>query len=260
MLLSSYRNTAVTTASGLDDIKSTLSQTEQQLCNRLKLVHIIGKGNSSSRSVPVLLTTHAAAGVECLLKYRGEMGIDNQNPFVFARFKGLGNIDGVSSLRRIADAAQLERPELVRSTKLRKYVATVSQLLDMKSSEMKLLCQHLGHSTAVHDKYYRLPSETLELAKVSKFLLAVEGGDQSFLCGRNFDDIQLDDIPDVMDDEQDPLDLNSSTGPPEDEIVDDCPPTGAGGRLIAARGKGQSTVSQAPSSSQYFSVDGSWFS
>jgi hypothetical protein len=197
MLVSSYQKYTADSTSGADDIQQTLTATEQRLCARLRLVRIAGKGNSSSGSVPVLLTPDVIAGINCLLDMRETIGIRRENPYVFARFKGIGYVDGINSLRRVANDAQLQKPELIRSTKLRKYVATVSQLLDMKSTEVALLCRHLGHSVTVHDKYYKLPSDTLELAKVSKFLIAVERGDLNFLCGKNFDQLQIDDIPDV---------------------------------------------------------------
>jgi len=47
-------------------------------------------------------------------------------------------------MRRVAENAGVEKPELVRSTRLRKYVATVSQLLDMTQNEIELLCDHIG--------------------------------------------------------------------------------------------------------------------
>jgi len=109
-------------------------------------------------------------------------------------------IDACGCLRRVAENAGVERPELIRSTKLRKYVATVSQLLDMSENELELLCRHMGHSINIHRDFYRLPSSTLELAKISKLLLAIGTGKLGDLSGRKF--AELDDIPDVADEEE----------------------------------------------------------
>ena len=182
------------TTSGLDDISKTLSQTEQQLCTRLKLVEIAGKRN---QTVPVLLTPDVIKGIDSVLANRAAVGINASNLFVFARCSGLSSVDPFAALRRVAECASTERPELVRSTKLRKYVATVSQVLDMKSSELSLLCRHMGHSIHVHEDFYRLPSHTLELAKVSKLLIAVEGGDLTQLSGKTLNNLDIDDIPDA---------------------------------------------------------------
>ena len=64
----------------------------------------------------------------------------------------------------------------MKSTKLRKYIATVSQIGDLSESEFDWLPRHMGHDIAVHREYYRLQESTLELVKVSKLLLAVEEG------------------------------------------------------------------------------------
>ena len=60
------------------------------------------------------------------------------------------------------------------STHLRKYVATVSQVLDLQEKELDWLARHKGHDIRVHREYYRLHESTLELAKVSKILALVD--------------------------------------------------------------------------------------
>ena len=213
-----YENVSKPTAgaSGLDDIAKTLSRTEQELCSRLKLVEIAGKRN---QTVPVLLTQDVIKGIDSILANRTAVGINPSNLFVFARCSGLNSSDPFAAVRRVAQCAGAERPELVRSTKLRKYVATVSQVLDMQPSELNLLCRHMGHSIHVHEDFYRLPSQTLELAKVSKLLLAVEAGDLAQLNGKTLNNLDIADIPDACleedddedDDEADTVDKLPST-------------------------------------------------
>ena len=65
-----------------------------------------------------------------------------------------------------AKKVKLAQPDLIRSTNLWKYVATVSQLVDMNESEMGWLANHLRHDIHVHKDYYRLPQSTLEMAVV----------------------------------------------------------------------------------------------
>ena len=192
MLISSYQQCGLTPQSGLNDIEKTLSNTEQKLCSRMKLVQISGKRN---RTVPVLLTPDVTKGIDCILSNREKVGVEKDNVFVFARTSGLNNVDACECLRRVAANAGVERPDLVRSTLLRKYIATVSQVLDMTENELDLLCRHMGHSINVHHNFYRLPSQTLELAKISKLLLAVENGNLGNLAGKKFEDIDVDDIP-----------------------------------------------------------------
>ena len=55
----------------------------------------------------------------------------------------------------------------------------------------------LGHDIRVHRQYYLLPQGTLQLAKLSKLLLAVEKGTLSQYNGQTLDDIEID--PEGMD-------------------------------------------------------------
>ena len=57
---------------------------------------------------------------------------------------------------------------------------------------MDWLARHLGHDINVHREFYRKHDSTIELAKVSKLLLAVDCGKVSHLAGQKLDDIQLD--------------------------------------------------------------------
>lgn len=50
----------------------------------------------------------------------------------------------------------------------------------------------LDHNIAVHRKHYRLPESTLQLAKVSKVLLAMEQGRLGDYKGKSLDEIQVD--------------------------------------------------------------------
>ena len=61
----------------------------------------------------------------------------------------------------------------------------------------------MGHSIHVHEDFYQLPSHTLELAKVSKLLIAVEARDLTKLTGKTLNDLDLADIPDTFLDEGD---------------------------------------------------------
>lgn len=66
-------------------------------------------------------------------------------------------------------------------------MATISKILNLKDNEMDNLADFLGHDIRVHRKYYRLPEGTLQLAKISKVLMAMERGQLSDFKGRNLD-------------------------------------------------------------------------
>lgn len=50
----------------------------------------------------------------------------------------------------------------------------------------------MGHDLAIHNEYYRLPDNTLQLSRVSKILLAAESGKINELKGKTLD--EFDDI------------------------------------------------------------------
>ena len=82
-------------------------------------------------------------------------------------------------------------PDAIQSVKLRKYVATVSQILNLEENELDWLARHLGHDIRVHREYYRLQESTLELAKVSKLLMAVDEGKAGNFAGKSLSEIDL---------------------------------------------------------------------
>lgn len=87
--------------------------------------------------------------------------MEKDNVFVFARTSGLNSVDACDCLRRVAADAGVERPDLVRSILLRKYIATASQVFDMTENKLDLLCFHTGHSINVHHNFYRFLAKHL---------------------------------------------------------------------------------------------------
>lgn len=110
---------------------------------------------------------------------------------MFARPSSAGHIRCCDVLRRFSVQCGAQSPESLRSTKLRKRVATLRQVVNLKDNELDLLAQFLGHNIAVHRDFYRLPSDVLQTAKVAKLLIALETGQQANLTGRTLDEINI---------------------------------------------------------------------
>ena len=70
-------------------------------------------------------------------------------------------------------------------------MATMSQLLSLKDNELDLLAQFMGHDIRTHRHFYRLPEDTLQLAKLSKLFLLMEQGTVKNLSGRTLDNVLL---------------------------------------------------------------------
>ena len=83
------------------------------------------------------------------------------------------------------------KTELLRLMQLRKHVATLSLILNLKNHELDQVAHFLGHDIHVHLEYYRLPEATTQLAKISKLLLAMDKGPLRSLQGKTLDEIEI---------------------------------------------------------------------
>lgn len=203
MLVESYVNRPDWSQVNNPEIMSTLSDFERQLSKRLDMVEIMGK---RGRKVPVILTAEMTRSIDLLIKTRKAVGIQERNPYVFARpnRQSLQYMRAWDCLRKFSTQCEppLSNPANVTSTKLRKYIATISQVLSMEEKEVDWLARHLGHDIRVHRDFYRLHESTIEIAKVSKLLLTVDQGDTGKFAGKTLEEIELYDIadPDLSDD------------------------------------------------------------
>ena len=84
-----------------------------------------GKRN---RRVPVLLMPDVKLAMDTLVDKCQVCGISPKNPYFFANDSHNGHVDNWQVLKDSCRGAQLERPELITSTNLQKYVATVTQV------------------------------------------------------------------------------------------------------------------------------------
>ena len=141
---------------------------------RLKVVYVSGKRH---RKVPILFTEETIAAVRLLLATRSNVGIAERNKFVFARqYDSQNHIDGWQAVKSVVMRANLNKPELITSMRIRKELAITLQLLDMNGAELTWVTNHLGHSVSVDKQWYRQEESTMELTKVAKVLIAKYDG------------------------------------------------------------------------------------
>ncbi|XP_059184663.1 uncharacterized protein LOC131967738 isoform X2 [Centropristis striata] len=171
-----------------EDVAMGLSKTEQKLCNYFSRIEIMGK---RGRKVAVLLTPRMVDALSLLTSQRTECGVCATNIFLFARPKSMTHYRGQDCLRVHASQCGAKHPEHLRSTQLRKHVATLSQVLNLKNNELDQVADFLGHDIRVHRDFYRLPVPTTQLAKISKLLLSMEKGHLSSMQGKSLDEIEI---------------------------------------------------------------------
>ncbi len=176
------------------DSMSGLSKVERSLCKFFEVVEVVGK---RVRTVPVLLSPTLSKQLTRLHETREHAGVIVSNVYLFARchYNSEGHIRGSDTMRKYAKYAGCEHPENLRSTKLRKQVATSAQILELSESQFQLLCKHMGHDPTVHREYYQLPDNVQRVAKLSKLLLVLEKGTLGSQAGKDLDDLSIESNP-----------------------------------------------------------------
>jgi len=173
-----------------DDVFAHLSEWEKALCKSLNRMEIRGK---RGRKVPVLLTNELSQCCRLLVEKRMCAGVCEDNQYLFAcPVAGSKNpIRGAACLHTFVKQCSVSNPDDITSTNFRKQIATMSQVLSLRDNELDILADFMGHDVRVHRQYYRLPEDALQVAKVSKVLMAMERGDIAEYYGKNLDEITI---------------------------------------------------------------------
>ncbi|XP_070538112.1 uncharacterized protein [Ptychodera flava] len=202
----------------VQDINSCLSAFEESLCKKMKIVHIRGK---RGRDVPVILSSDLKAQIDLLMETREKVGINPRNQYVFACLKDSEMpVRGSTALHKYALSAELKAPDIITSTRLRKQMATLSQVLNLKENEQDIIAGFMGHNLQIHREYYRLPEQTLQVAKVGRLLIALEKGNIAEFRGKPLEDIEVDsyEVTEDEEEEDEKSENMESPGPLELEL------------------------------------------
>ena len=175
----------------IDEFAEHLSSLEKKLIENLEVVKISGK---RGRFVPLIIPPECQEGLRLILSLRKNF-IPPSNVYVFARRTHSTYMNAGQILTKILrELKDLESPDDVRATKLRKYTATVIQMLSLKQYQLEWVAEHLGHNIDIHKDFYRVQEANVELCKVSRLLLAIDAGDMGRWVGKSLDDIDVGDI------------------------------------------------------------------
>ena len=132
-----------------EDVDSLEHPLEKLLATRFELIYSKGK---RKKRIPTIFTPKVQDVIEILLESRRKINIPDNNVYLFpcTTRRSLRHVRGWEVVHEIAHKAVLKKPELITSTKIRKHMATVLQLLDMNAAELEWVTEHLGHTTDVH--------------------------------------------------------------------------------------------------------------
>ena len=115
-------------------MEHNLNEFEKHFIHVLERLEIRSK---RGRIVPILSTEEVAEWVQILPKRRSQF-VAGDNPYLFANSCNFFH-RGSDVMRKFASLFGAQRPHLLTTTKLRKHVASLAQVLALKEHEMDLL-------------------------------------------------------------------------------------------------------------------------
>ncbi|KAJ8043557.1 hypothetical protein HOLleu_10700 [Holothuria leucospilota] len=188
MTIQSFKERPNWSESAICEVRNSLSPLEEKLLSTLDLVYIRGKRGNA---VPVLIPEACKHALDMIIKHRPAVNVSKSNIYIFAVMKSENYLRGHDCLAEVVKEVPLKEPEKIKSTNMRKYVATISQLLSMDNNELDWLARHLGHDINIHRQFYRLHESSLELTKVAKLLMLTDDGKVGNWTGKKLDDLTL---------------------------------------------------------------------
>lgn len=137
-----------------EECLSVLSPLERAMCTSFKRVVVFGKG---SKSVPILFTQQMQVFITEILRIRRTTKIvPGENKYVFANPGSLNRwMNGYAVLRKLAMNSGAKNPHLLTSTRFRKQIATILQLMNFEKYEMEQMARFMGHTEKTHLDFYR---------------------------------------------------------------------------------------------------------
>lgn len=137
-----------------NELMNVLTDFERAMSSAFKRVIVFGKG---SRPVPILFTKLMQKYIKLILKVREETDIvPKSNPYLFANPGSRDRwITGPSIIRKYAQKCGAKNPENLTSTKFRKQIATILQIMNFDADEMQQIATFMGHTEKTHKEFYR---------------------------------------------------------------------------------------------------------
>ena len=153
-----------------EEFSDAVSPAEKVLMKKFKRVVIRGK---RGRGVPVLFSEDVQNHITLLLETR--LFFKNvRNPYLFGRPNCSMPITGYQVLDNYARMSGTRNPKALTATRLRKHLATITQIFNMSDCDIEQLATFMGHTDRVHRGEYRLPDDVFQTAKICKLLLMME--------------------------------------------------------------------------------------
>lgn len=150
LTVNAYKNIAAQTQN--EDFLQALTESEKTLAKSFKRVVTLGKG---SKPVPILFSTQLQEFIDVLLSLRQKYVSEN-NEYLFANPNTQNRcLSGYHALKKLAQNSGVSDINLFTSTRLRKQIATILQVLNVTDTDIEQFAAFLGHTKKTHENYYR---------------------------------------------------------------------------------------------------------
>lgn len=148
------QRTLFAASSQTHEFQETLSENEKLLTKNYLKITTIGK---NSKDMAVLIPPLTLKYYDLIYKLRTthKDWFFPENEFMFCYPASAKQIEASSVLRKYAMKCGAKCPESITSTRLRKHVAVVSQLLSLRDNEVEQLAKFMGHTKKTHEQYYK---------------------------------------------------------------------------------------------------------
>lgn len=151
--LSTYLIAEERSEQSYEEFSEAITPSEKTLLKSFKRVVIRGK---RGRGVPVLFSKDMQDHMALLIGTRSNV-LEDSNLFLFGNPKTNHPILGYKIVQTHAKLSGAKNPNALTSTKLRKHLATLTQVFNMTSSDIEQLATFMGHTFDVHSRvYYRV--------------------------------------------------------------------------------------------------------
>lgn len=117
--------------------------------------------------------------------------VNSNNIYLFANLRTNTSITGYKVSQKYVSSSNVKNPSALTSTRLRKHLATISQLFSMSGNDIEQLATFMGHTSDVHKQVYRLSDDVYQTARISKLLLLMEKGQAAQYKGKTLDKIDI---------------------------------------------------------------------
>lgn len=137
-----------------EECLTALTEDEIALSKRFKRIITAGKGSKSS---PILFSKKLQEYIDTILSVRRKTDfVPKDNPFLFPLIGSCTKwVDGSSVVRKYAINCGAKNHKGLTSSRLKKQIATVLQILNLDESEMEQIATFMGHTKKTHEEFYR---------------------------------------------------------------------------------------------------------